>query len=285
MSEKTSDALQKLEQGLQSFLDSDTYQQYLLFLSKFTKSYSLNNTILLFQQCLQRGITPSLFASFTDWINIHHRVVNRNEKGLMIFCPHTYKKRKKDSGDEETALGFHVGYCFNLSQTSPIDGRGEMPEICRRLEGSLADESLLDTLVSIAPVPVSFRPIEGEANGYFKPDTMEIVVDNTNSEIQQAKTLIHECGHVWHKSLTEDFDTCPRNEKEIVAESVAFVVCSSLQVPIDSSEYSFGYLSGYGTADMKEFKANLGLIKKISDQILSDIDAALDAQITDAAAV
>ena len=124
-------------------------------------------------------------------------------------------------------------------------------------------------LVAVSPVPVSFRPIDGEANGYYDRTALEIVVDSTNAPVQQAKTLIHEIAHAWHDMTDPDFDTSPREDREVIAESVAYVVCSYLG--IDTADYSFGYVGVWGGSDMKKFQHNLSLIKKISDDIISEI--------------
>lgn len=258
---KTAEILQKLEAGVQSLLKSDTYKQYLTFLSTF-RTYSARNTVLIFSQCPH----ASLLAPYREWQS-RHRHVRRGEKGIAVIAPHTYKTKTQDS--EEPRLGFHVAYTYDVSQTDPDDEAGEIPSVCHRLTGSLDDLSLLDVLVAVSPVPVSFRPIDGDANGYYDRTALEIVVDSTNASVQQAKTLTHEIAHAWHALIDPDFDTSPREDREVIAESVAYVVCSYLG--IDASDYSFGYVGVWGGSDMKKFQHNLGLIKKISDDLISEI--------------
>ena len=278
MSQKTTEILKQLEAGVQSLLDSENFKEYLRFLASF-HSYSFRNSLLIHLQCQQRGITPSLCAPYRDWQK-RHRHVRRGEKGIAIIAPHTYKAKRPDSDEESSKLGFHLAYTYDVSQTDPDDDTGEIPEICHRLTGTLADADLLPTLASISPVPVSFRPVTGEANGYFKRDTLEIVVDNANAEIQQAKTLIHEMSHCHHSMIDPDFDDCPREAKEVIAESCAYTVCSYLGISTD--DYSFGYLAGWGSKDQKELKRHLDLIRRISDQIISDLEAAMDTAIEEA---
>ena len=87
--------------------------------------------------------------------------------------------------------------------------------------------------------------------------------------------------------LTDDFDNCPRADREVIAESVAYVCFCRLSqfsgLDMDSSSYSWGYLANWGSKDLKEFKANLNLIQKISDQILSAIESKIDPEITEVA--
>ena len=60
------------------------------------------------------------------------------------------------------------------------------------------------------------------------------------SDAQAVKTLIHELAHaVLHDGMPLD-----RARAELEAESVAFMV--SAEVGVDSGDYSFGYLAGWG---------------------------------------
>lgn len=261
---KTSDILQKLENGVKSLMCSDEYKTYLRFLASF-RQYSFRNSILIFSQCPH----ASLLAPYREW-QTRHRHVRRGEKGIAVIAPHTYKKAK-GTDQEEDKLGFHVAYTYDVSQTDPDDEAGEIPSVCHNLTGNLDDSSLLDVLVAVSPVPVSFRPIDGEANGFYDRGRLEIVVDSTNDSIQQAKTLIHEIAHAWHDMTDPDFDKSPREDREVIAESVAYVVCSYLG--IDTADYSFGYVGVWGGSDMKRFQHNLRLIKKLSDDLILEITA------------
>lgn len=274
MSQKIKDILQTLETGVKDLLSSDNYKQYLQYMATFP-SYSYRNSLLIYIQCRQQDFMPTLLAPYREWQK-RHRHVKAGQHGIAIIAPHYHKQQKAD-GTEEDRLGFHIAHTFDVSQTEPDDPQGEIPEICHRLTGSLPDENLLDVITSISPVPVKFEMIPGETNGYYDSAKCKIAVDDTNSQTQQVKTLLHEIAHCWHNMLVDNFDECPRNEKEIIAESVAYVVCMSLDVPIDPSEYSFGYLVSYSCThheyDLSSFHANLHLIQRISNQILSDIDA------------
>ena len=64
------------------------------------------------------------------------------------------------------------------------------------------------------------------------------------------------------------------------AESVAFIVCSKYK--IDTSEYSFGYISGYSeNKDAKELKSSLDTITKCADEITRSIDKELGVKSLD----
>lgn len=264
MSQKTTEILKSLEEGIQSLFESENYKNYLKFMAGF-HSYSLNNTLLIFHQFP----SATLVAPYREWQR-RHRHIRKGESGIRVIAPHFFKSKKKNSDEEIDRLGFHVATTFDVSQTDPDDAEGEIPEICHKLTGNLSDATLLDTLVAICPIPVRFEAIPGSANGYFSSQNNEIVVDNTNGPRQMLKSLIHEQSHMWHHKLDPDFGKCPRQEKEVIAESCAYTVCNYLQIPTD--DYSFGYVAGWGSRDMKELKKHLDLIRKISDKIISEIE-------------
>ena len=192
MSEKVSEALQILEDGLQSLYDSDTFKNYLRFMSVFSHQYSLSNTILIFSQCMQRGITPTYITGYRNFQKIHRHVA-RGQTGLRVISPH-FSKRTDKNGVEHETIGYHASTVFDISQTEPNDDQGEIPELCRRLEGDLPDDSLLDLIISICPVPVVFKDT-GEANGYYSDSAKEIAISPNLSGRQTVHTILHEAGH------------------------------------------------------------------------------------------
>ena len=82
-------------------------------------------------------------------------------------------------------------------------------------------------------------------------------------QTQTVKTFVHE---IAHSILHVDSDKS-REQKEVEAESVAYVVCQALG--IDSSDYTFGYLAGWANGDTKLLKQSLNDIQKCSDKIIT----------------
>ena len=274
MSQKTQDILKQLEEGVQALFDSENYRKYLSFLSSF-HAYSFRNSLLIFMQCQQRGITPTLCAPYRDWQK-KHRHVKRGEKGIAIIAPHVYKAKKTGSDEDADRIGFHVTYTYDISQTEPDDDFGEVPEICHRLEGDLADEALLPFLADLCPVEVTFKPIDGEVNGYYDPIAKTITVDPATSQTQQAKTLLHEWAHAEHF----DYDPYIKEEttsedRELIAESTAYIVCRYLG--IDSSDYSFGYLAAWSkSGSTKALKRHMDTIRLLADAMILKIEDAMN---------
>lgn len=285
--EKVQALSEDLEKSIHEFMNGEKYMTFLSSMSKF-HTYSLNNQLLIARQ--RPGATCC--ASYTTW-NRLNRQVRKGESGIKIFCPAPYKSTVlRDAKDPATGKPcllpdgshkkeaveriipyFKVGYVFDISQT---DGEA-LPEIANELTGDLdsSQKELKDALLKICPVPVTFRPIEGEAHGFYRRDTKEIVVDSTLSEKQSLKTLIHEMGHAMLHNT--DIPDAPGDvsTREVQAESVAYVVCKYFG--LDTSDYSFGYIAGWSSGrETKELKASLETIREASNSMIDQASAVLE---------
>lgn len=100
--------------------------------------------------------------------------------------------------------------------------------------------------------PVTVESIEGAANGFYVPDEHRIVVGDSLSPVQAAKTLCHE---IAHSVLHRDFEVyrAHQGDCELEAESVAFIVLNHFG--IDAGAYSFGYVTGWKGGDEAAIKA------------------------------
>ena len=84
------------------------------------------------------------------------------------------------------------------------------------------------------------------------------------------KTMVHEIAHatLGHGSKEDKWD---RQTKEVQAESVAYWVTQ--MIGLDTSEYSFGYISGWSKdKEISELKESLDVIKQTADKISSSIE-------------
>lgn len=57
--------------------------------------------------------------------------------------------------------------------------------------------------------------------------------------LQRIKTLLHETAYAYDFAMNPN-DDIPRNRRELIAESVAFVI--SMRLGLDTSSYSMGYI-------------------------------------------
>ena len=62
--------------------------------------------------------------------------------------------------------------------------------------------------------------------------------------------------------------TTPRNKRELIAESCAFVIC--LRLGIDTSSYSFSYLKSW-MKDPKELGEVADCVQKIASKVINEL--------------
>ena len=276
--EKVKDALERLDAGVVSFFQSDSFQEYLRFMGRF-HHYSLNNQILIAMQ--MPG--SSLIAGYDDWKRKFHRNVKRGEKGIMIIAP-VVKKREEivegqydEKGDPATetvsrVVNFTTAYVFDVSQTE-----GEpVPDIgIRHLNPAVEVKDynrVLNALLEITDCTVVFEQIKGDANGFYNRQDHSIHIQEGMSQGQTLKTLIHEITHsMLHREVISDK---PKEQREIEAESTAFIVCDYLG--LDASDYSFGYVATWSSGKKPtELKECLAGIRTASNKLMQALDQKL----------
>ena len=284
--EKVQQALERLNQGIKDFFTSDNYREYLACVSKLHK-YSIRNTVLIAAQCPH----ATYVAGYRDWEKKFNRHVKKGEKGHMILAPYkrTYEKEVPGEFDlngepltkQEVYVTYRPVYVFDISQTE-----GEpFPDLIKRLDFSVDGyERVKNALIQISECPIIFEPFDenSSTNGYFHPLKNEIHIREGMSEAQTIKTMIHEMAHsILHR---DSLSPKPRNEKEVEAESVAFIVSSFLgdgENGLDVSDYSFGYVASWAEGrDLMELTECLDNIKMASDQLIGKLDQVLQLEMT-----
>ena len=289
-----SSIMKSLEMGVQDFLDGDQarYQEFLKVMTKF-HSYSLNNTLLI---AMQRP-DATLCNSYKRWQSLG-RQVKRGEKGITIIAPvpvKAKKMRERMDQDQKPIIGadghpemeevetviprFKATTVFAYEQTE-----GDPLPLLEVAELSASVENFdifMEAIKRVSPVPIRFEEISGGAKGYYSNATKEIVLNQGMSESQTLKTVIHECAHAWlhdKEMMRANGVEKDRMTKEIEAESCAFCVCAAFH--LDTSEYSFPYISGWSKEhDTKELKGSLDIIRKISGELIDCLTNEMQAVI------
>lgn len=253
----------KLEQGVQDIFTSGKYEEYLKTMSKF-HNYSANNCLLIMMQCP----AATLVAGYKTWQNEFKRQVKKGERSIKILAPMQRKYIDKDEDGNEIEVRYTVYRAVPVFDLSQTDGE-PLKTITNELKGD-ADSDLIDKLVKVAPVPVSFEDFSGSAYGYFSHDENRIVVRDGIDNRHKVKTLVHEITHsILHCEEGEQKDA-DRRTKEVQAESVAFVVLNYLG--IDTGEYSFGYVAGWSAGkELKELQASIEVIRKTAGAIIDKV--------------
>ena len=286
--------IKRIDEGVKAVFQSDKYKEYLKFASKFT-DYSARNTLLI---NLQRP-DATLVAAYGKWKQLG-RQVERGQTGIEILAPVAYKTNQvleterpavdefgnqlyNPDGTEKmetvekpmTGLAFKKVYVFDVSQTS---GK-ELPDPVIDLTGdidSARKEAVFAALKKVTGIDIEFKDIKGGAKGYYSATNNEIVIKSGMSDAQTLKTAFHEAAHNLLHDPAKDIVTnkSPRNEKEVQAESVAFMVAE--RFGIDTSEYSFPYIASWSDGkQLEHLKSALQEIQEAAKKISSEIESEL----------
>ncbi len=286
--------IQRIDEGVNAVFESEKYKEYLKFASKFT-DYSARNTMLI---NLQRP-DATLVAAYGKWRQLG-RQVEKGETGISILAPVTYKTNNvleierpavdefgnqlyNDDGTEKietvekplTGLSFKQVYVFDVSQTSGKEIPNPINELTGDIDAS-RKEAVFAALKKITDAEFEFKDIQGGSKGYYSAAKNLIVIKTGMSDAQTLKTAFHETAHNLLHDPNKKIVTVksPRNEKEVQAESVAFMVAEKFG--LDTSEYSFPYIASWSEGkQLEQLKNSLQEIqaaaKKISDEIESEL--------------
>lgn len=286
--------IQRIDEGVNAVFESDKYKEYLKFASKFT-DYSARNTMLI---SLQRP-DATLVAAYGKWKQLG-RQVEKGESGISILAPVSYKTNNvleidrpavdefgnqlyNEDGTEKietvekpmTGLAFKKVYVFDVSQTS---GK-ELPEPVSELTGDIDEgrkEAVFAALKKVTGIDIEFKDIKGGAKGYYSAAKNLIVIKSGMSDTQTLKTAFHEAAHNLLHDPNKKIVTVksPRNEKEVQAESVAFMVAEKFG--IDTSEYSFPYIASWSDGkQLEQLKKSLQEIQSAAKKISAEIESEL----------
>ena len=205
--EKLKDITDSIERGIEELFQSDKYAEYLRTMSHFHK-YSVNNTMLIYMQ----KPDATLVAGFNKWRDQFERNVMKGEKGIKIIAPTPYKKKiEQEKRDPDTNLPmldadgkviieekeikipmFKPVTVFDVSQT---DGK-PLPQLASDLQGNVQNyEVFMEALRRSSPVPIDFKPIADNADGYFSLDKQKIAIREGMSEVQTVSAVVHEIAH------------------------------------------------------------------------------------------
>lgn len=290
--QKVKEITDRLEEGLKELFEGEKYKSYLNIMSKF-HNYSANNIQLISMQYPD----ATLVAGYKAWQRNFERHVKKDERGIRILAPAPYKikeeREKIDSVSGEPMLdrdgmpvmeevevkipAFRVVTVFDVAQT---DGKEILDISVNELHGSVENyRDFMKALERISPVSIGYEEIEGEKKGYFLDRQRRIAIKKGMSEVQTAKTGVHEVAHAMlhAKELNQGVDLSEqkdRETKEVEAESIAYTVCQ--RFGMDTSEYSFGYIAGWSSGkELPELKSSLDAIRKTSSELITGIETQL----------
>ena len=292
--EQLKEITDRIEAGIRDIFESgdmDKYRNYLRTMSRF-HNYSLNNQALIH---LQRP-DATLVAGYNRWRDKFSRHVLRGEKGITIIAPTPYKKKiEQEKLDPDTKLPildadgkivteekeieipmFRPVKVFDYAQTDgkPLPERVASP--VANLTGSVENyEAFMEALRRSSPVPVEFKSLSAEMDGYFSPKSQSITLREGMSEVQTVSAAVHEIAHAklhnYGLQQAAERKAKSRNAEEVEAESISFMVCAYFG--IETGANSFGYVATWSkNAELPEFRASLDTISKTANGIITDVE-------------
>ena len=292
--EQLKEITDRIEAGIRDIFESgdmEKYRNYLRTMSRF-HNYSLNNQALIH---LQRP-DATLVAGYNRWRDKFSRHVLRGEKGITIIAPTPYKKKiEQEKLDPDTKLPildadgkviteekeieipmFRPVKVFDYAQTDgkPLPERVASP--VANLTGSVENyEAFMEALRRSSPVPVEFKPLSADMDGYFSPKSQNITLREGMSEVQTVSAAVHEIAHAklhnYGLQQAAERRHKSRNTEEVEAESISFMVCAYFG--IETGANSFGYVATWSkNAELPEFRASLDTISKTANGIITDVE-------------
>ena len=271
--DKIKAALERIEQGLETINTDEDWLKFLRFQSLFYQ-YSFGNTMMIFLQ----NPEATYVMGYKAW-NKLGRYVKRGSKGLAILAPcikkvEVFKEPENKSeyhdqeGEKETKKvlsGFRIAYVYDIADT---DGSDEMlPVLVKGLSGnSDTEKEIYDHLYSVLSKEFTIQEVSGTASkGSYNLESKIISIRSDLEYLQRIKTLLHETAHAYDFKMNPEEDI-PRNRRELIAESVAFVV--SMRLGLDTSSYSMSYIQSW-LKDKDELKIIADTVQKISYRIIN----------------
>ena len=206
------------------------------------------------------------------------RYVKRGSRGLAILAPRIrriedFKEPENaeeyhdDEGEREikqVLSGYRITYVYDISDT---DGSDDMiPVLVKGLSGNTRTErEIYEQLFNVISQMYDVEEITGTASkGSYNLESGVISVRSDLDYLHRIKTLLHETAHAIDFSTNPD--ETPRNRRELIAESVAFVV--SMRLGLDTSSYSMSYIKSW-LKGKNELKIIADTVQKISYSIIN----------------
>jgi hypothetical protein len=242
---------QRLLEGVEAVANSDTWKDFLGFLTKFSlRKYSFRNILLIYSQMP----TASLVGGFRTWQK-HGRFVKRGERGIAIFAPVIIRVPKAEyrvgrnseaseqdadalpePEKEETLVGYRIVHVFDISQTEgkPL----AVPEIDMHVPENQNASVLLQKLLPVIPCPVRFETLSSGVQGMYRVAKNEIAISQALNDTEKFTTLLHEYTHYL---LYQHQDALQRtyNDNEVIAESVAYIVATTFGVELRNASFNY----------------------------------------------
>lgn len=279
--EKIKAALNRIEDCLATINTDEDWLNFLCFQAQFY-NYSFGNAMLIFSQ----NPNATYVKGYKAW-NKLGRYVKRGSKGLAILAPcirkvevfkepenkNLYHDEEAEKEIRKVVSGFRIAYVYDIADTDGDDSM--LPVLVTGLAGNGEQErEIYERLLGVISKEHCVQEVSGTASkGSFNLETKVISIRDDLEHLQKIKTLLHEYAHLLDFQMHPE-DDISRNRRELIAESVAFIV--SLRLGLDTSRYSMSYIKSW-LKDKEELKIIADSVQKIAYTIITELAESSDS--------
>lgn len=277
-----------LREGLDEVFSSEPYRRFLRLVAN-NPIYSYRNVLLI----LRQKPNATKVMGFKAWQG-QERCVQQGQQGLRIIAKFE-KDEEDDDKQKKPAIPkkqsawkkdrkFRRISVFDISQTTLMDGvepPGQMENFSvtadalelfkpALLEGKVDNYSLaIQILQEISPLPFQFQ---SGMRQEISQDAASIQIRSGMSQLHTVRAIVNQIVQAWRLGACQD-----REQLEIEAESVAFIVCQYLG--LDTSDFSFGHIARYSYGrKQKALELFLDTIQKTAMYFIDTIEGILEAR-------
>lgn len=251
------DQIEQLKDKVLKYKDSDALKSYLDMAAKFHK-YSFYNCLLIFAQLA----SATKVAGYKAWLKLD-RHVKRGEHSIKILAPCLIKVKDEETKEEKKTIKFFRAVSvFDVSQT---EGKKLPNWNISTPEQQVTIYNNLLNVMKKDKISVSFinhlRPY-GQCYGN------KVEIRKEENTATKFTTLIHEYAHqLLHQKNKEKIEKLDltTEDKEIEAETTAYIVCKHFSIKHDSAKYLAIWLKKDNPFP------NLERIQKASSEIINKI--------------
>jgi hypothetical protein len=273
MKDKMTGFLKDLKEMVRHDAGSPEVQAFLQFSKKF-RSYSFNNTMLIYIQ--KRDATR--VAGKTKWFKSFGRKLKKGATPIYIYVPMNKKENPEEPSTDKSAhvdeTKYHTAFIlkpvYDISDTEVIEGKEHLNagmEEPKWFDDAPVDEKtqvIYDALTSLAKKENIRVTVGGELGGARGSSS----VGNIKLMVENISTFIHELAHEFiHDMEVRKKREIAKNIMELQAEGVAYVVLREFELP---AGHASKYLALW-KIEPENITENQAIIQKTANYIIDYI--------------
>lgn len=256
----------EVERATADLSDPVKWREFLDAVSRFHR-YSVSNTMLI----LHQRPDATRVAGFRDWQENFERTVKKGEKAIWVLAPCRYRKvteANDGSETEEERLFFRPVPVFDLSQTEgpPLPEAPTIAPTDTRTEAPAGMHEALSAWVGAKGFTLADKALPEDHYGQTNFAAKTVTLNATHDSAQRALTLAHEVAHI---ALGHDSCDKARQEREIEAESLAYIVGRHFGL---ADAGSFSYVAHWARGDSEKVRKTADSVVKAAGRVLDEID-------------